>query len=165
MLQKTFCSNCHFTKNSSTIEAFNWRDHKRRNPIMFLHFIQSMLLAYIDSIEPLVASAHPQMQMKQANFFYFFLQFVLLYFGKNMCRPVLLCYRCCYAPTRWFTDRFIFVGNWWFPVSTTKRSCRNSFYVATVHRFDPVLSHKFSWFLVINDFIVDTFMFHFQSYF
>jgi hypothetical protein len=31
---------------------------------MFLHFIQSMLLAYIDSIEPLVASAHAQMQMR-----------------------------------------------------------------------------------------------------
>jgi hypothetical protein len=44
--KKTWCSNCHFTKKSSTIEAFNWRDHKRRNPIMFLHFIQSMLLAY-----------------------------------------------------------------------------------------------------------------------
>jgi hypothetical protein len=38
-----------------------------------------MLLAYIDSIEPLVASTHAQMQMKQANCFYFFLQFVLLY--------------------------------------------------------------------------------------
>jgi len=31
-----------------------------------------MLLAYIDSIEPLVASAHAQMQMKQANSFFFF---------------------------------------------------------------------------------------------
>ena len=36
---------------------------------MFPHFIQSMLLAYIDSIEPLVASAHAQMQMKQAIIF------------------------------------------------------------------------------------------------
>ena len=53
------------------IEAFNWRNHKRRNPIVFPHFIQSMLLAYIDSIEPLVASAHAQMQMKQANFYFF----------------------------------------------------------------------------------------------
>jgi len=29
-----------------------------------------MLLAYIDSIEPLVASTHAQMQMKQAIFFF-----------------------------------------------------------------------------------------------
>ena len=35
---------------------------------MFPHFIRSMLLAYIDSIELLVASAHAQMQMKQAIF-------------------------------------------------------------------------------------------------
>jgi hypothetical protein len=49
------------------IEAFNWRDHKRRNPIVFPQFIQSMLLAYIERIEPLVASAHAQMHMKQAK--------------------------------------------------------------------------------------------------
>jgi replicative superfamily II helicase len=42
-----------------------------------------------------------------------------------------------------------------------KKVMPNSFYVATVHKFDSVLSHKVSWFLVINDFIVDTFMFHF----
>ena len=45
---------------------------------MFPHFIQSMLLAYIDSIEPLVASAHAQMQMKQAIFLIFFAIFLLL---------------------------------------------------------------------------------------
>jgi hypothetical protein len=39
-----------------------------------------MLLAYIDSIEPLVASAHAQMQMKQAHFF--FLQFFVV---KKIC--------------------------------------------------------------------------------
>ena len=64
---------------------------------MFPHFIQSILLAYIDSIEPLVASAHAQMQMKQA------IIFVLAIFcccSKNMCRPVLFCYGCCYAPER-----------------------------------------------------------------
>ena len=35
-----------------------------------------MLLAYIDSIEQLVASAHAQMQIKQAHFFFaiFFLE-------------------------------------------------------------------------------------------
>ena len=59
---------------------------------MFPHFIQSMLLAYIDSIEPMVASAHAQMQMKQANLFF------AIFFGLNICRPVLFCYRCCYAP-------------------------------------------------------------------
>jgi len=52
--------------------------------------LHSELLAYIDSIEPMVASAHAQMQMKQANIFFLV--------EKNMCRPVLFCYRCCYAP-------------------------------------------------------------------
>jgi len=33
--------------------------------------LHSELLAYIDSIEPMVASAHAQMQMKQANIFFF----------------------------------------------------------------------------------------------
>jgi hypothetical protein len=65
---------------------------------VFPHFIQSMLLAYIDSIEPLVASAHAQMQMKQENYFVF--GFFVFYFEKKMCRPVLFCYRRCYAPVR-----------------------------------------------------------------
>ena len=34
-----------------------------------------MLLAYIDRMEPLVANAHAQIQMKQAIFFYFFFFF------------------------------------------------------------------------------------------
>ena len=82
------------------IEAFNWRDHKRRNPIVFPHFIQSMLLAYINSIEPLVASAHAQMQMKQAHCFFL----AIFCCWKNMWRPVLFCYRCCYAPAWCFLE-------------------------------------------------------------
>jgi hypothetical protein len=35
-----------------------------------------MILGYIDSIEPLVARAHAQMQMKQAD--HFFLQYVVV---------------------------------------------------------------------------------------
>ena len=38
--------------------------------LCFRTSFQSMLLTYIDSIEPLVASAHAQMQMKQAKFFF-----------------------------------------------------------------------------------------------
>jgi hypothetical protein len=44
-----------------------------------------MLLTYIDSIEPLVASTHAQMQMKQAHFF--FLQFVVFIVEKICVGP------------------------------------------------------------------------------